>query len=709
VSAKISSQIIRFSTFEVNLHTGELRQRGQKVKLQEQPLQVLSALLERPGELVTREELRNKLWSADTFVDFDHSLNAAIKRLRDALGESAEAPIFIETLARRGYRFIAPVNGDSVSVQAPGPSSKLRGWAILAMIGLVFVGAAAWLIRRTIPNPESTLTAVPLTAFSGSAVWSSFSPDGQQVTFAWDKNLGWRSSELFVQSVGGLGPPLQLTHTAAPAFLSSAVTAWTPDGRWIAYERYNPKPGQRPIQIVLTPAPAGGPEVVVQRINSAECGLSWSPDGRYLAFIDRDLQQEPYAIFLLQRDTLERRRLTSPPKGMFGGDRNPAFSHDGKRIAFVRNLNGATQVAVLTLASGSIQMLASGPGTINSLAWAPSDRGIIYGSHVAGFSRLWRVSSTGGDSRPLDIGEDGWAPAVSERAHRLAYGRGTSDSNIWRIRLGKDKVETRSPLIASSRQDSQPEFSPDETKIVLTSDRSGPREIWVTESDGSNPIQITKLENSATGEPRWSPDGTKIAFDSRVRGKSDIYLVGLDGAEPRRLTDDLFDDSVPSWSADGRWIYYGSDRSGELEVWKVSAMGGSPAIQVTKHGGLLAFETPDGKNLYYISANKTSDLWQINMPDGVEHRVADAPDIPEYMSCQITNDGMYFTMPDSSSSEMHSSLRYFSFVTRKIRTVTSLGNLTWTQGLSVSRDGRTILYAQQDHFNMNIMLVDNFH
>jgi len=104
MSDNSSSRIIRFSTFEVNMHTGELRQRGQKVKLQEQPLQVLAALLERPGELVTREELRRKLWPVDTFVDFEHSLNAAIKRLRDALGESAETPIFIETLARRGYR-----------------------------------------------------------------------------------------------------------------------------------------------------------------------------------------------------------------------------------------------------------------------------------------------------------------------------------------------------------------------------------------------------------------------------------------------------------------------------------------------------------------------------------------------------------------------------------------------------------------------------
>ena len=111
VSANPSSRIIRFSTFELNLQTGELRQQGQKLKLQEQSFQVLAALLERPGEMVTREELRSKLWPVDTFVDFDHSLNAAIKRLRDALGESADTPIFIETLARRGYRFIAPVDG----------------------------------------------------------------------------------------------------------------------------------------------------------------------------------------------------------------------------------------------------------------------------------------------------------------------------------------------------------------------------------------------------------------------------------------------------------------------------------------------------------------------------------------------------------------------------------------------------------------------
>ena len=139
--ANSSSRIIRFSTFEVNLDTGELRERGQRVKLQEQPFQVLAALLERPGELVTREELRRKLWPTDTFVDFDHSLNAAIKRLRDALGESAERPVFIETLARRGYRFICPSNMDPMPQGPPHSSLPVAPLKSVSRRHLLSLGA----------------------------------------------------------------------------------------------------------------------------------------------------------------------------------------------------------------------------------------------------------------------------------------------------------------------------------------------------------------------------------------------------------------------------------------------------------------------------------------------------------------------------------------------------------------------------------------
>src|SRR5262245_20466600 len=133
-----TSPIFRFSIFEVNLQTGELLRKGQKIKLQDQPFQLLAALLERPGEVVTREELRRKLWPADTFVDFDHSLNAAIKRLRDALGESAERPVFIETMARRGYRFIG-----NVEVPATPLSSRPTPWQRLFTRRTAVLGAIA--------------------------------------------------------------------------------------------------------------------------------------------------------------------------------------------------------------------------------------------------------------------------------------------------------------------------------------------------------------------------------------------------------------------------------------------------------------------------------------------------------------------------------------------------------------------------------------
>ena len=121
VMSSNGTRMIQFGVFEVDLRAGELRRNGSRVKLQEQPFQILTLLLERPGEVVTREELRTRLWPADTFVDFDHSLNAAVRRLRDALGDSAENPRFVETVARRGYRFLAPVNGMPPAVEAELP------------------------------------------------------------------------------------------------------------------------------------------------------------------------------------------------------------------------------------------------------------------------------------------------------------------------------------------------------------------------------------------------------------------------------------------------------------------------------------------------------------------------------------------------------------------------------------------------------------
>src|SRR5512141_41890 len=180
LNANELSDTRRFGVFELDLRAGELRRNGMKIKLQEQPFQVLAQLLERPGEVVTREDLRNRLWPADTFVDFDHSLNAAIRRLRDALGDSAENPTFVETVARRGYRFLAPVsevpsNGNRLVEAAVGTSEPavaepvLRRRWIIAVTAIVLVLAGVlvgfFLAQRApapVPPRVTQLTANPV-------------------------------------------------------------------------------------------------------------------------------------------------------------------------------------------------------------------------------------------------------------------------------------------------------------------------------------------------------------------------------------------------------------------------------------------------------------------------------------------------------------------------------------------------------------------
>ena len=217
MSGDNSSRIVRFGIFEVDLKAGELRRNGLRVKLQQQPLQVLAALLEHPGEVVTRDELRNKLWPADTFVDFDHSLNAAIKRLRDGLGESAETPIFVETVARRGYRFIGNVDMPAATSSAR-PRPKQRPSLRNALVTGLIASAIALLVLYYSHLRGSEMgqpTVIPVVTNVGEKYTPSLSPDGQHLAFAWNGGAGSHFS-VYVKIVG-TEESLRLTKDASEA------------------------------------------------------------------------------------------------------------------------------------------------------------------------------------------------------------------------------------------------------------------------------------------------------------------------------------------------------------------------------------------------------------------------------------------------------------------------------------------------------------
>jgi DNA-binding winged helix-turn-helix (wHTH) protein len=175
---------VRFGAFELDLHTGELRKHGIRLKLQEQPFHVLQALVERPRELVTREDLQRRTWGDHTFVDFDHSLNSAVNKIREVLGDSAGNPRYIETMARRGYRFIAPVEGAPKPVMQTVAAGRPWGKIVWVAAGVLAVAGAGALLTRdraALPSPR----LVPLTTFPGTEAHPAFSPDGKQVAFTW--------------------------------------------------------------------------------------------------------------------------------------------------------------------------------------------------------------------------------------------------------------------------------------------------------------------------------------------------------------------------------------------------------------------------------------------------------------------------------------------------------------------------------------------
>jgi Tol biopolymer transport system component/DNA-binding winged helix-turn-helix (wHTH) protein len=705
VSVSTPSRLIRFSTFEVNLHTGELRKRGQKVKLQEQPLQVLAALLERPGELVTREELRSKLWPADTFVDFDHGLNAAIKRLRDALGESAETPIFVETVARRGYRFIG-----NVEMPAAAPSARPRPWhrsftRNLPVIVSTVCALALFVMyhRHSRRSHEGQATVISVVTEVGEKYTPSLSPDSQHLAFAWNGGSGSNFS-IYVKLVG-TEEPVRLTKHESIDF----NPVWSPDGRYIAFCRIQ-KDGAG---IYVIPSMGGAErrlretlwEGRMDEILWSAGRLSWSPDGKLLAYSDRPSRGETASIFLLSLDSLDIRRLASPLHSR--GDSNPAFSPDGQTLAFTRvsqESQGFQAIYTVPVSGGAEQRLVSDTTHHWGVAWTPDGRYIVFAD--AGWpvspGWLWRIPVGGTQPERLLFGQEGIQPSI--RGDRLVYVRQTGNLNVWMRKLNSlHSVGPPDRFLSSTKMDSGPQFSPDGSKVAFESTRSGTYEVWMCRSDGSGLIQLTHF-NSVSGTPRWSPDGQQIAFDSRPAGNADIFVIDFKGGPPRKLTEEPSNEVVPSWSQDGRWIYFASDRTGGWELWKMPSAGG-PAMQVTHHGGFAAFESLDGAFLYYAKGIGVPGLWRIPTNGGEEAEVIRSLEAGYWGYWAVMDNGIYYL--DSAKKPV---INFLDFATHRTTRLFDLGNRPARQapGLAISPDKKTILYTQLDALNNDIILVDNF-
>ena len=532
------SRIIRFGVFEINLATGELRQRGQKVKLQEQPFQILVALLERPGELVTREELHSKLWPADTFVDFDHGLNAAVKRLRDALGESAERPMFVETVARRGYRFIGnveqsgatspdlsrqsgptldaekgliPVQGLLETVSRPWS----RNWRF-ALAGLVIVGVAgltaAWLLlrkelRSNVSNASPTLQRLTTNPSQNGIIASAISPDGKYLAYS-DKTGVY----LRLLSTGEL-------HALLPNVSNVTSLAWFPDGSQLLASWATPPENK---QLWALSIVGGAP----RQLSNEGWAASVSPDGSQILFLKRaDFAEMGHEIWVMRTNGADPRKLLSFPEEQVA---TPAWSPDGKWIAYVKNRFGPyaqeTWIEAFNLEQGTSKTLLTGQSVEGwGMTWLPDGR-LIYAIDeplsIPNSSNFWtaRIDLSSGQfvEQPVRITSgDGFVvkPSTTADGKRLVFNRTRPQADIYVAEFSAQRLQLGTPqqLTFDDADDLPFDWTLDNKAVLFISSRTGTEGIFRQRiSETSAEMLVSDGERKKIC--RLSPDGTQVLY-----------------------------------------------------------------------------------------------------------------------------------------------------------------------------------------------------
>jgi Tol biopolymer transport system component len=600
-----------------------------------------------------------------------------------------------------GRPAVAPVSPPATAMRTSPLQRRLAAIVVIA-IGLAVAG---WFwFGRSRATPEAPLTPVPLTSYPGYENYPSFSPDGTQVAFQWCTEEPAANCDIYVKQIG-VEPPSRLTTDPAEDF----SPAWSPDGQFIAFLR---KVSATRTALMLIPQ-RGGQERLLGESDITNRGvlpgpyLAWTPDSKWLVLPWGEAGKPAEGLFLFNVETRETRRLTT------SDDTAPAFSPDGRTLA-INRVVPRDRIYLLRLAKdyqpeGEPKQVAPAAESYENFgtAWNPDGKDIVFSSGDWVNIGLWRVSASA-EARPQRIAfatDFASAPAVSRQGNRLAYVVNRTDANIWRVDLRSPGQNPGIParLIASTREERDPAYSPDGKRIAFMSSRSGACEIWMSASDGSNPVQLTAFGGPIIFGPKWSPDGQNIAFTAVRAGSVDVYVVSANGGPPRRLTTHPAGNNWPYWSRDGQSLYFRSNRSGSGEIWKMPATGGE-AVQITRHGGDVPQESPDGRFVYYEKGYPAQcSVWKVPAAGGEEVKVLDSTH--SYGGWTVSKQGIYFFTPQDAKGR--SDICLYRFATGQTSRILTIERDAYYR-IAVSPDERTILYGQFDQAGSDLMLVENF-
>ena len=602
------------------------------------------------------------------------------------------------------------------AIAQPRTFRRRAVWAATALVAGTIGGIAAWGLppfQRADQKPV-LLHSVPLDSEPASETDPAFSPDGGSVVYASD--LGSPGiHHIVTRAVAGLASGgAGLTLTSAPQDDTNPV--WSNDGSRIAFLR---RISGDTLQAIVIPS-GGGTEQVIASLSgsrrpSARKYLAWAPSGDALIATHRVTTDFALRLYRFPVSGGAEQAVTQGPDGT--QDVSPAFSPDGRWLAFLRWENGGTYALwALRQPGEKPQLLIMNPVPITTFAWKPDSRTIVYSGGAMSTGELRQVTVDGHRSlAPFVLEGASDQITVAPNGGRLSYVLQNLDANIWRLRLDHSGEKDSPPpekLFASVREELDPAFSPDGKSIAFVSNRSGQWNLWTGNVDGSG-LRELAAQSLLPFHPAWSADGHKIAFDASAFGKGDIWVINAAGGQPSRLAAMPGGAQVPAWSRDGKRVLFYTNAEGTRQIWEVPAAGGTP-VQVTRGGMYDPSESEDGRYLYYGSV-LSPGIWRVpavpRLADGslanqAGELIRETLPVTGHRFWTLGQGGIYF----ADALNDPAVLKFVDLQSRKVTVMATLAKppAKFTRGLSVSPDGRYALYCQDDVDRYEIRVVENF-
>jgi Tol biopolymer transport system component len=596
---------------------------------------------------------------------------------------------------------------DSGTLGAPvAPARRRRGFVLATALGVAVVLVTGVAVRFLRPHAEPDLPpmrVVPVTSLNGTELWPALSPDGEQVTFSWNgeqaakgTNRGFDEFDIYLKLVRS-SDLRRLTTDPGRNWSAS----WSPDGRQIAWVRDRPKGA------IYLLSPVSGAQRKLIDFPVARPPVAWSPDGQWLVVANWPDAPEGNGIYLIPVDAGAPRLVVKPRTSQFLT--SPALAPDGRHLAYMACVDSSAglrcdaeivEIDERWQQVSAPRRVATQVDDDGGLVWARDGRSVLYVNQRAPQTfYLWRAWLDG-DRAPerLDLaGLGARMPTLSSAGNRLAFVRSLNSIGVYTLEPAPRAV------LVSSFWDIQPQFSPDGTRLVFTSSRSGESlEIWLASADGSNAHQLTHGPGRQ-GSPAWSPDGRQIAFDVMSEdGHLTVWTIDADGGAPRQITRGPGNENTPTWSRDGRWIYFTSEEGARRDIWRVPA-GGGARERVTRDGSsFFALESLDGKDLIYTREFGNSPLLAMPLAGGPARQLLPCVSFVNYA---VGPAGIYYAACDPG---LERSIHLLDGAGRD----RVLGSVKGPWGfvlnrLAVSPDGKTIL-IQQGSVSNDLMMIENF-